>query len=210
MSNILNENNVILFQGDSITDCGRSKLGDGSSLGNGYVNLVNHYITTNCPELNITCINKGVSGNRLKDLKRRWERNTLSLEIDVLSIYIGVNDTWRRYDSGMVTEPSEFRDNYRYLLDSAREKFGNIDIVLMSPFILPIMQPQLEWKEDLNPKIEIIKKLSKEYDTLYVPLQEKFNEQLTIDKPGCYWTRDGVHPTAKGHVLIAKEWIDII
>ncbi|WP_010167457.1 SGNH/GDSL hydrolase family protein [Candidatus Epulonipiscium viviparus] len=210
MSKILNDNNIILFQGDSITDCSRNKLDD-ESLGNGYVKLVNHYIKTHYPELNMKCINRGMSGNRSKELRKRWEKNTLSFEkIDVLSLYIGINDTWRRYDTGSVTDVAEFRDNYLYFLDSTREKFGDIEIILLSPFVLPVTPGQLEWKEDLGPKIEVIENIAKEYDAKYIPLQQSFNGQLTVDTPGCYWTRDGVHPTAKGHVLIAKEWIDLI
>lgn len=209
MSNILTKNNVILFQGDSITDCGRNRLDD-ENLGKGYVNLINHYIQTHCPELNLTCINKGISGNRSKDLRKRWERNTLNLDINVLSILIGINDTWRRYDHNTVTEVEEFRDNYLYLLDSTKKIFPEIELVLMSPFILPTIPEQLEWKEDLEPKIDIIKTLATDYNAIYIPLQERFNTKLTVSTPACYWTRDGVHPTAKGHVFIAKEWIDSI
>ncbi len=92
---MLKENAIILFQGDSITDCGRNRL-DTTSLGNGYVNLINYYIQQHMADENITCLNRGIAGNRSTDLKKRWKRSTLSLEIDVLSILIGVNDTWRK------------------------------------------------------------------------------------------------------------------
>ncbi|OOB80438.1 MAG: hypothetical protein BEN19_04815 [Epulopiscium sp. Nuni2H_MBin003] len=205
---MIKENSIILFQGDSITDCDRNKI-DHTDLGNGYVNLVNYYIQQHYD--NVTCINKGISGNRSKDLKRRWKRSTMPLEqIDILSILIGINDTLRRYDTNLFISKEEFRSNYNYILDTTKEKFPDVKIVLMSPFLLPTEPKQLEWREDLAPKIEIVSHLAHEYNASYIPLQLRFNDKVCIEKPNCYWTKDGVHPSAKGHILIAKEWIDAI
>ncbi len=208
MSKFLQPNSTILFQGDSITDCGRNRL-EGHNLGNGYVNLINYYIQQHLPDENITCLNRGIAGNRTGDLRKRWSRSTLSIleEVCTLSLLVGVNDTWRRYDNGLITDIEEFTDNYRYLLDSVKSAKPAIEIILMSPFLLPTEPKQLEWNEDLVPKIEMVKELAREYDATYIPLQELFNQEITIEKPNCYWAYDGVHPTAKGHVLIAKEWI---
>ncbi len=211
MSEILQPNYTILFQGDSITDCGRNRL-DSSSLGNGYVNLINYYIQQHLPEYNITCINKGISGNRTTDLQKRWKKSTLSIakEIDVLSLLIGINDTWRRYDTGLITTVTEFREHYNYFLSSIKEANPEIKIILLSPFVLPTEPEQLKWHEDLLPKIEVIDDMVEQYETFYIPLQEAYNSVITIEKPNCYWAYDGVHPSAQGHILIAKEWISIV
>lgn len=206
MNFIFKPNDIILFQGDSITDCSRNKL-NRNDLGEGYVNLINYYIESHFPESHITCYNKGIYGNRTINLKRRWRRSTLSLSPDILSLLAGINDTWRRYDLNLVTTPEKFRENYLYLIDKALENNSNLKLVLMSPFLLPTSNEQLEWFEDLNPKIEIIKEIAKEYHAIYIPLQEIFNKNITLEKPNCYWTVDGVHPTPEGHALIAKEWL---
>lgn len=206
MNFIFEPNDTILFQGDSITDCSRNKLSR-TDLGEGYVNFINHYIEVHFPDSHITCYNKGIYGNRTVNLKRRWRRSTLSLSPDILSILAGINDTWRRYDMNLVTSNEKFKDNYLYLINKARENNPNLKLVLMSPFLLPTSTEQLEWFEDLNPKIEIVKEIAQEYHAIYIPLQEIFNSQVTLEKPNCYWTLDGVHPTLEGHALIAKEWI---
>ncbi|OON97818.1 MAG: hypothetical protein ATN36_02580 [Epulopiscium sp. Nele67-Bin005] len=208
MSLKLTNNATILFQGDSITDCGRNRLNP-EDLGNGYVNLVNYYIQQHLEDLEITCLNRGISGNRISHLKRRWTRSTLNLEIDILSLYIGVNDTWRRYDHNIITPPEKFKETYEYLLDSAKEKNPDLQLVLMSPFVLPTEPSQLEWNEDLEPKIEIVEQLAKDYEAIYIPLQTMFNGLVTVEQPNCFWASDGVHPTAQGHIAIAKEWIKL-
>lgn len=202
----IKENDTILFQGDSITDCSRNKLRR-TDLGNGYVNLINHYLQTHHSNLNIHCINKGIYGNRTVDLKLRWRLDSLRIDKDVLSLLAGINDTWRKYDFNLVTSAEKFEENYRYLLDSSLERNPNLRIILLSPFLLPHTDKQLIWFEDLNPKIQVVENLAKEYNALYIPLQEIFNEALTPEKDVHYWTVDGVHPTPEGHMLIAKEWL---
>ncbi len=209
MSDNFKANSTILFQGDSITDCGRNRF-DKTSLGNGYVNLINHYFEEH--NKNVTCINKGVSGDRSIDLKNRWDKCTLSLidEVDIFSLYIGINDVWRTFDSGLPMPKEQFREHYDYLLSSVVEINPNIKIILLSPFLLPTKPEQLEWREDLAEKIEVVEEMVDKYETLYIPLQQVFNKKVTLEEPNCYWAGDGVHPTAKGHIVIAKEWIDTI
>lgn len=206
MNFIFKPNDTILFQGDSITDCSRNKLSR-TDIGEGYVNLIKHFLDTHYPEYNITCYNKGIYGNRTINLKRRWRRSTLNLQPDVLTILAGINDTWRRYDMNLITSPDKFRDNYLYLLDKTKHTLPNVKFVLMSPFLLPTSNEQLSWFEDLNPKIETVRELAKQYDAIYIPLQEIFNRNISLSRPNCYWTVDGIHPTPEGHSLIAKEWL---
>ncbi|WP_053982830.1 SGNH/GDSL hydrolase family protein [Niameybacter massiliensis] len=202
----IQENDIILFQGDSITDCSRNKL-KRSDLGQGYVNLIYHYLQTHHQDLHITCINKGIYGNRTIDLKLRWRLDTLRIEKNILSLLAGINDTWRRYDFNLTTSPEKFEEHYRYLLDTSLDKNPDLRIILLSPFLLPHTESQLTWFEDLNPKIQIVEKLAKEYNTLYLPLQEIFTSSLTPEHDAYYFTVDGVHPTPEGHMLIAKEWL---
>lgn len=199
----------ILFQGDSITAAGRYRL-DASDLGQGYVRLINHTFNTYYPDLAIECINKGVNGNRTLALKLRWKRDCIHLSPDILSLLVGINDTWRRYDLGLTTSAEKFEAHYRYLLERTLEAFPSTKIILMSPFLLPVQDEQYAWFDDLNPKIQIVEKLAKEYHTLYIPLQSIFEANVTSEKPYSYWASDGVHPTFYGHGLIAKAWLKTV
>src|SRR5687768_2287940 len=95
---------VILFQGDSITDSGRSRkvtdANDPRALGTGYPLLVTSALLGRDGAGQWQCHNRGISGNRVPDLQARWEKDTVALAPDVLSILIGVNDYWHSRGGG--------------------------------------------------------------------------------------------------------------
>ena len=204
---VLKKDDVIVFQGDSVTDCNRSK-DDNSYLGDGYVTLIAAKLLSQYSDLNLKIYNKGFSGDRIYDLKERWQNDCLSLKPTVLSILIGINDTWRRFDSGILSPKEEFRDTYRKLIEQAIET-SNPLLVLMDPFVLPFPEDRLAWREDLNERIEVVRQLAKEYNAVYLPLDSLF-AQAAIDTNYDYWCIDGVHPTLAGHGLIASAWLDYV
>ncbi len=201
---IINKGDIVLFQGDSITDCGRT-ITEGAPLGSGYPYFVSSMFTAAYPEMNVKFINRGISGNRVSDLKDRWQEDCIDIQPNVLSILVGMNDTWRRYDSGMSRSVEEFKDIYRSILETAREK-TSAKIMIMEPFLLPMQPGQKEWREDLNPKIMAVRELAVEFGVPYVPLDGLF-AAASARAPFDRWTVDGVHPSPAGHALIAKAWL---
>src|SRR5574340_322678 len=91
---------VVLFQGDSITDCDRRRDDTDpnalAALGNGYPLLVAGALLDEHPDRALRFYNHGVSGNRVPDLESRWQADTIALQPNVLSILIGVNDLWHK------------------------------------------------------------------------------------------------------------------
>ena len=127
---MLEKNTTILFQGDSITDAGRNYATD--DLGPGYPGKVGAYLATFCADKNVKVINKGISGNRVKDLKARWQAECIDLKPDILSILIGINDTWRRYDSSDPTSCEAFENTYREILTDVKEHLMLCENVFIS------------------------------------------------------------------------------
>src|SRR5476651_1492719 len=85
----------ILFQGDSITDGNRGRSADPNHiLGHGYVFSIASKYGATYPDLDLTFVNRGISGNTVQDLANRWEADTLAIQPDVLSILVGVNDIY--------------------------------------------------------------------------------------------------------------------
>ncbi len=196
----------ILFQGDSITDCGRSRE-DLADCGPGFPGKIKAYLDLFFPG-EYEVINRGVSGNRTTELAARWQRDCLDLKPDMLTVLIGVNDTWRRYDRDLLTTAQTFEKNYRYLLESAKQSLPGAKILLMVPFLLPVRPEWEAWREDLDPKKNIVKKLAIEYGTDLLALDGLFARMCTKAAPS-HWSADGVHPTDAGHSVIARKWLEI-
>jgi acyl-CoA thioesterase I len=197
----------ILFQGDSITDAGRNR-NDAAALGAGYANLVATALQLEHPERALTVLNRGLSGNRIYDLEPRWQADCLALQPDVLSLLIGINDTWRVFDRNMPSPIPEFESCYRRLLDTVKAH-TTATVLILEPFLLPVRPDLLAWREDLNPRITAIRRVAVDYSALYVPLDGLFAAAATR-KPPAYWAPDGVHPSPPGHALIAEAWLQAV
>ncbi len=200
----IKKNATILFQGDSVTDCQRS---ENNLLGLGYPRLISALFKAQYPELNVKFLNRGVSGNRSIDLVNRWTEDCIEIRPDVLSILVGINDTWRRYDSNSPTTAEEFYHNYKKLLTRVRTEIGDISIIIMEPFLLQVKEEQTAWREDLDPKIQMARLVAREFGATYIPLDGIFAQKSMV-MPATYWTADGVHPTVAGYGLIAQLWLE--
>ena len=198
---------VVLFQGDSITDAGRSREND-VDLGRGYPAMVAAWFSALYPEKNVRFINRGISGNRAADLKRRWQPDCLDLAPTWVSILIGINDTWRRYDSDDPTSAQVYGANFRAILEQTREKL-NAKLVILEPFCLPVPEDRASWRVDLDPKIAVARELAREFEATFVPLDGLFAAAATKREMG-FWLPDGVHPSPAGHALIAQAWLSAV
>jgi lysophospholipase L1-like esterase len=193
---------TVLFIGDSVTDCGRRDDEDG--LGDGYVRLIEQAFAAGGTPA--TVLNRGISGNRVRDLRSRWEKDALDLAPVLVSVMIGVNDTWRRYDDNDPTTPERFAEDYRAIL-SALPGRDEVALVLMEPFLLPVTPAKLTWRDDLEAKIAVVHELAAEFGAILVPTDSYLN---ALDEPFVEIAADGVHPTEYGHELIARLWLDTI
>jgi lysophospholipase L1-like esterase len=201
MTLIFKAKQTIEFIGDSITDCGKSEK-DFEPLGNGYVRDINHLLCAGYPELQLTVINKGISGDRVISLKSRWKSDVLAVNPNWLFIYIGVNDVWRffEFDREEAVELPEFENTYRQLIKSTQEN-TRAQLRLISPF-LGEKDPDDPFRKKLSRYQAVIDKLGKEFDLPVIHLQPAFDWAM-LSKPPGYWTIDRVHPTEVGHMLIA-------
>lgn len=200
----------ILFQGDSITDFGRRRdvMYD---LGTGYVAHIRGLMSALRPDLNVEILNRGVSGDRTVELIERWQEDCLDLRPDWLSVFIGVNDVWRKRTEqrgGQRHVPfPEYVANYRLLLDQARDA-GIRHLVLVSPTLI---DHYLE--SDLNMLLGeydlAVRELAKEYGAIYVPLREHLMDCLQRH-PEIEWLSDGCHPAPAGHAFIAAVWLKAV
>lgn len=186
---------IILFQGDSITDCNRTK---DQVLGDGYVSL----IAKKHPDWDI--INRGISGNKTSDLRNRWNEDGLDLKPDILCIMVGINDIWHKHAFGIDNSMEQIINNYRYLLESMKNNNPHIKILMIEPFVLVIDDFQKSWRHELDLLIDEVRDLARVYADEYIPLDGIFAEKsVHINKQEI--CGDGVHPTLLGHSIIKDE-----
>lgn len=174
-------------------------------MGYGYAQLASSELLTAFADLDLKCINRGVSGDCIEDLVYRWKTDCLELKPDVVSILVGINDVWQAYQGITTKDNAIFYELFREILQKTKETI-NPQFILCEPFLLHVSEEVLPWREDLNEKISLIKKLAEEYNAVFVPFDRMFTE-VSKEKAPSYWAPDGVHPTHAGHALMAKEWI---
>jgi len=196
---------TILFQGDSITDAGRPRDND-NYLGMGYPEQLASQLGFENPG-EYKFINRGISGNRIVDLYARIKCDIINLKPDYMSILIGINDVWHELsvENGVANE--KFKKILSMLIEEVKEALPDIKIIMLEPFVLKGPATEEKWDEfysETKLRAKSVKEVAEKYNLSFVPLQDKF-EEATKNTETTYWLRDGVHPTAAGHGLIAKE-----
>ncbi|MDD3153917.1 MAG: SGNH/GDSL hydrolase family protein [Victivallaceae bacterium] len=199
---------TVLFQGDSITDAGRNynaEVNSVPSLGPGYSCRIAGRLTVDHPEIEWTVYNKGISGHRVVDLYARWKVDAINLAPDVLSILIGINDTWHAFNYNNGVEVPRYERIYREMLTWTKTALPNVKLVLLEPYLLPA-EDKLAWFPEVNERREVVARLAEEFQAVFVPLQSIFDE-ASKRAPWQTWSADGVHPSYAGHQLIADAWV---
>lgn len=204
MTTLIENNATVLFQGDSITDAGRNRQ-DPKALGTGYAMMAAAGFSARYPEMNVTFLNRGISGNRARDLETRWKEDCLDLKPTWLSIMIGINDTWRAFDSKDPTPTEAYEKSYRNILQQAMKTLKP-KLVLIEPFLLPVPEDRRKWRADLDPRITVVRDLAREFKAILVPMDGLFAAASTR-RECAFWAADGVHPSPAGHALIAQAWL---
>ena len=198
---------TILFQGDSITDAGRSREFD-DKMGMGYATMVSGRLGLECPG-EYSFFNRGVSGNRVVDVYARIKSDILNIKLDYMSLLIGVNDVWHeiRHQNGISAD--KYEKIYRILIEEILESVPDIKIMLLEPFVLIGTATEDCWEvfnREVRMRAKRAKKIAEEFNLPFISLQDKFDEAAKLASPSC-WLCDGVHPAPAGHALITKEWL---
>jgi lysophospholipase L1-like esterase len=209
-SSIKQDHLLFLFQGDSITDGNRGRNNDPNHImGHGYAFSIASRVGARFPAKALTFYNRGISGNTIPDLIARWQKDTLELKPDVVSILIGVNDSDVAIRQKDTDATRKYEEGYRVLINQTKRQLLDSLLVLCEPFIAPVGRVKenwSNWQNEMQKKQEVVQRLSIEYRTLFVPLQKVFDDaakQASAD----YWIWDGIHPTVAGHELIVQAWL---
>ena len=210
----LQKDDVILFQGDSITDAGRDKNAKTPNtspmMGNGYAILAAGETLFKHAEKNLTIFNKGISGNKVYQLAERWDADCIELKPNILSILIGVNDFWHTKTGSYQGTVKTYEDDYRALLKRTVAALPGVKLIIGEPFAVKgIRAVDDSWYPDFDKYREAAQKLADEFKAVFIPYQKVFDEAQKR-APGVYWTHDGVHASLAGASLMANAWLEAV
>lgn len=203
----------IVIMGDSITDCGRAQpVGEGlfNAQGNGWVNLVVGQLGAAYPQAGFRVVNMGTSGNTVRDLKDRWQRDVTDQHPDYVVVMIGTNDVWRQFDMPLQPEAHVYLDEYEATLDAlVAQTIPTVrGMVLMTPFYL---EPNTAdaMRAAMDRYGEVVRKVARKHGTLFVDTQAAFAPVLQhMHSSAIGWDR--VHPNIIGHTVLARAFLDAV
>lgn len=212
--NFFSEGDVVLLQGDSITDAGRDKKNELAnnpwSFGVGYANHIGSWLLEAMPEKHLSIYNRGISGNKVYQLADRWDKDCLDLKPNVLSILIGVNDYWHFRNGKYDGTPEIYENDFRNLLNRTMDALPELKLMICQPFILTGTSAVDEsWVEPFSAYQAAAKKISDEFGAIWVPFQNVFDQAVEVADP-TYWAADGVHPSMAGAQLMANTWLEVL
>lgn len=210
----LSKNDVILFQGDSITDASRKKDNNEpnapAALGSGYAMLAASELLHKHADKNLKIYNRGISGNKVYQLAERWEKDALELKPNVLSILIGVNDFWHMLEGRYNGTIKTYQDDFRSLLNRTKEKLPDLKLIIGEPFaVTGIKAVNEKWFPAFDEYRNAAREIAKEHNAVFIPYQSIYDKAQKA-APGNYWTGDGVHPTLAGAQLMAHAWLQAV
>ena len=209
----LEQGSVILFQGDSITDAGRSRKDNSANnprgFGRGYPMMIASALLRDHASSKLNIYNRGISGNKVPDLEARWQQDCLDLKPTILSILIGVNDIWHKLNGRYDGTVSDYETGLHALLQRTQETLPKTRIVICEPFVLRCGAVGDSWFPEFDQRREACGKVARSMSLDFVPFQKMFDDALA-QAPAEYWAGDGVHPTMAGHALMAKTWREVV
>src|SRR4029077_1285682 len=201
---------TILFQGASITDCGRDRSVTGANaaagLGNGYPLLIASRLLAQRAEAGYRFFNRGVSGNTVPDCDARWQAHTLALAPHVVSMLIGVNDYWHTLNGSYKGTADDYEHQFSALLARTRTALPGVRLIVLEPFVLRTGVVTDQWFPAFDERRKVARRVADGAGATFLATQDLF-DRLSRQAPPAYWSADGVHPTAAGHGAIADLWM---
>lgn len=207
----LQKDDVVLFQGDSITDSGRNReesaFNNTKALGNGYPLLATSQLLADHAGKELKIYNRGISGNKVYQLAERWTADCEDLKPTVLSILIGVNDFWHMINGTYNGTIETYRNDYKALLERTKQKLPNVQLIIGEPFAVNGIKAVTDkWFPAFYDYQKAAKEIAGQFGAVFIPYQQIF-DTAAKSAPAVYWTHDGVHPSLAGSELMSRAWL---
>lgn len=194
----LEENDTIVFLGDSITEAGVKP--------NGYVTLTSEAITRAYTDKNIKVIGAGISGHRVPDCQKRLDRDVIKKNPTIVLIFIGINDVWHS-TNGKGTNKIDFETGLKDMITKINDTGARV--ILCTPTVIG---EKIDGTNDLDKMLDeyadINRKVAKETDSQLLDLRIDFIDYLKENNKENasrgILTSDSVHLNDKGNRFLSE------
>jgi len=211
----LKQGATVLLQGDSITDAGRKKddlePNSKAALGRGYASLIAYHLLSRYPDKQLKLYNRGISGHKVPDLDARWDRDTIDLKPDVLSIMIGVNDYWHTVAFGSKYKGTvkDYETGLNALLKRTKDALPDVQLVICEPFVVRDEErtTRADWFPEFAERQAVAKEAANKAGAVWVPFQSMFDAAVAAGTENKHWSGDAIHVNANGAALMAMRWL---
>ena len=183
---------VYVAFGDSITD--------GYGVLRGFVSFLAGRILSSRPDLDLTTINTGMSGDNTNDALNRLQEDVLDHKPDLVTVNFGVNDAF----SGI--SPEKFASNLEGIVDTIHEN-GCERIVLVSSEVIPEPRAErqvLSYWEKMRQVAEDAGVVYADANGYWQRLLDSGTDQWSLIIPG------DLHPNEEGHRVIAEAVFEVM
>lgn len=197
---------TIVFIGDSITDVEFNKRTASLNAKKCWPLQVMDQLGT----VSYHPVYKGIASNRSYHVYDRFSVDCLDHNPDFVIMLIGVNDAWSVYEPADYLERSRvhisnrpFEPHFDEMMRRLKAEAPDAKVILMTPFVISTIAEKLPFKDFLAPYVQHILEKAKEYGFESIELQSEF-DKAEENTPPALLSTDGVHPTTKGHSVIAN------
>lgn len=205
------KDDVVLFQGDSITDAGRNREAAGeansaSAMGKGYAWMAASQVLVESPEAGLKMFNRGISGDKVFQLADRWQADCLDIKPSVLSILVGVNDFAHVHKWKGEGSVAKYESDYHALVKRTKDALPNVKLIICEPFVLKVGLVDDSWLPGFAEYRAAAKRVAEKGGARFVEFQTMFDRAVKFAPPET-WAADGVHPSTLGAALMARWWL---
>lgn len=201
----LHDGDRVVFYGDSITDNGP------------YTQLVETFVLTRFPKMNVRFYNAGVGGDRvgggwMGPIDQRLPRDLFSRKPTVVTVMLGMNDAgYRALDEPLFTT---YQNGYRHIADRFKAEIPNARVWLIQPSSYDdVTRPGNVpggYNAVLKAYSDFVGKLAQERGYGVIDLNTPLTAALTRANEADAATAkkilpDQVHPALAGHLVMAAS-----
>jgi len=194
----LKDGDRVVIYGDSITEQKYYSL------------YMQQYVDCRYPNMKIRFYNAGWSGDRAPGALNRLERDVLSLNPTVVTLFFGMNDgSYTTLNDNIL---KTYKDNMEKIIQALQAK--NVRVVVFTPGCVDYDRKKEFAACDYNKNLEALgnacKELAEKYKCDFVDVHHPmvaFQAEQKAKQADFTMIPDSVHPDTKGHLIMARQML---